>query len=469
MSSTDFVLLTPYIIAGLGGLAVLLTGVLPIASGGRLAYGLTVLLLVAAGASALLQGTHPHVIQGLIVIDVTSSSFIALCAGGALATVLLARHYGPIAGEVNEAFYGLVLCTALGMFMLVSTTDLLTGFLALELIAVPLFALIAWQPRRPGAIEGGLKFAVLSGLAAAFFLYGMALIYAGAGTLDGGAVAAAAAGPHGFPLLVTIGTALLLVAIGFELAVVPFHMWTADIYQGAPVPVTALLGTVAKVAMLVFLSRLVVHQMAAVWSQFLPLLGALAVAGMVVGNLLALRQQNLKRLLGYSTIAHFGYVMAALASGGQSGYQAALYYGLAYTVMNIAVFGVVAVLAGEVGDREDLESYRGLGRRHPWLGLVLTVGVLSLAGLPPTAGFFAKLLVFLATLQSGGYGLALVLALATAASFFYYLRILVVFFSPAEEEGAPVARLSFGAGLVLAGAAGLTLGAGIYAQPFLLG
>jgi NADH-quinone oxidoreductase subunit N len=467
MWSTDLLLLAPYLITGLGGLAVLLAGVLPIAGRRRLAYGLTLLFLLAAALACIPLRGQTHIIQGLIIIDVTSLSFIALSAAGALATVLLARHYGPTLGEVNEAFYGLVLFATLGMFMLVSTEDLLTGFLGTELIAVPLFALIAWQPRRPGAIESGLKFAVLSGLAAAFFLYGMALIYAGAGTLDGQAIAAAAAGPHGFPLLVKIGTGLLLVAIGFELAVVPFHMWTADIYQGAPVPVTALLGTVGKVAMLVFLSRLVVSQMSPVWADFVPLLAAMAAAGMVVGNLLALRQQNLKRLLGYSTIAHFGYVLVALASGGPSGYQAALYYGLAYTAMNIAVLGVIAAVAGETGDREELDSYRGLGRRHPWLGLVLAIGVLSLAGLPPTAGFFAKLLVFFAALQSGGYGLAVLLALTTAVSFVFYLRVLLVFFSAAEQEPPPTAGLSFGTGLVLAGAAALTLGAGVYAQPFL--
>ncbi len=469
MSSTELILLTPYIIAGLGGLAVLLAGVLPIAGRRHLAYGLTVVVLLAAGSTGPLLWSHAQVIQGLLIVDGASLAFIALSAAGTLATVLLARHYGPTMGEVNEAFYGLLLFAALGMFVLVSTADLLTGFLALELIAVPLFALIAWQPRRRGAIEGGLKFAVLSGLAAAFFLYGMALIYAGAGTLESGAIAAAAAGSHGIPLLVTIGTALLLVAIGFELAIVPFHMWTADIYQAAPVPVTALLGTVSKVAMLVFLSRLVVHEMAPVWADFLPLLAALAAAGMVVGNLLALRQQNFKRLLGYSTVAHFGYVLAALASGDQSGYQAALYYGVAYTVMNIAVLGVMAVLSGDSGDQEDLESYRGLGRRHPWLGLVLAIGVLSLAGLPPTAGFFAKLLVFVAALQGGWPGLAVLLALATAASFYYYLRILVIFFGAGEEAAAPAARLSFGTGLVLGGAALLTVGAGVYAQPFLFG
>ena len=468
MSFTDFLLLSPFVIAGLGGLAVLLAGVVPVAYARGLAYGLTVAVLLVSGVLSLALWGHERVIQGLIVIDSVSLGFMTLSAAGALATVLLARHYGPTLGEVNEAFYGLVLFATVGMFILVSSADLLAGFVGLELIAVPLFGLIAWQPRRLGAIEGGLKYAVLSGLAAAFFLYGIAMIYAGSGTLDTGAIAAAMAGPRGVPALVTVGTVLLLVGIGFELAVVPFHMWAADIYQGAPVPVTALLGTVAKVAMLVFLSRLIGEQMAPVWTPFLPLMVVLAAAGMVAGNFLALRQRNVKRLLGYSTVAHIGYVLAALSSGTQSGFQAALYYGLAYAVMNLAVFGVVAVLATEVGDREDLESYRGLGRRHPWLGLVLAIGVLSLAGVPPTAGFFAKLFVFLAALEAGLLGLAVLLALTTAVSFYYYLKVLLVFFASAEEEAAPAERLSFGTGLVLASAAALTLGMGVYAQAFLV-
>jgi NADH-quinone oxidoreductase subunit N len=469
MSSTDFLLLSPFIIVGLGGLAVLLVGVLPVARPRRPAYALTVALLLVSALLALALRGHERVIEGMIIIDPVSLSFMSLAAAGALATVLLARHYAPTVTEIDEAFHGLVLFATLGMFILVASADLLAGFLGLELISVPLFGLIAWHPHRPGAIEGGLKYAVLSGLAAAFFLYGMSLIYAGCGTLEAGAIAAAMAGPRGMPPLVTVGTALLLAGIAFELAVVPFHMWTADIYQGGPVPVTALLGAVAKVAMLVFLSRLVGEQMVPVWAPFLPLLAGLAAAGMVVGNLLALRQRNLKRLLGYSTVAHFGYILAALASGTQSGYHAALYYGLAYAVMNMAVFGVVAVLARQDGDREDLLAYRGLGRRHPWLGLVLAIGVLSLAGLPPTAGFFAKLFVFLAALQAGLQGLAVLLALATAASFYYYLRILVVFFSPAAEEEAeavPAAQLSFGSGAVLASAALLTLGVGVYARLF---
>jgi NADH-quinone oxidoreductase subunit N len=468
MQPTDFLLLSPFIVVGVGGLAVLLVGVLPVANSRGLAYGLTLLVLLASGLNSLVLWDQARVIEGLIIIDAVSLAFISLTAAGALATILLARHYGPTLGELDEAFYGLVLFATLGMFILVASTDLLAGFLGLELAAVPLFGLIAWQPRRGGAIEGGLKYAVLSGLAAAFYLYGMSLVFAGSGTLDIGSIAAGMVEPRGLPLLVTAGICMLLVGIGFELAVVPFHMWVADIYQGAPVPVTALLGTVAKVAMLVFLSRFIGDPTVQIGAQFLPLIGALATGCMVAGNLLALRQANLKRLLGYSTIAQMGYILVALASGSDLGYRAALYYGLAYAVMSMAVFGVVAVLARDTTDREDLASYRGLGRHHPWLGLVLAIGVLSLAGLPPTAGFFAKLNVFVAAIQAGNQGLAVLLALTTALSFYYYLRILVGFFSADGAEVAPVARVSFGAGVVLAGAAVLTVGVGIYAQAFFL-
>jgi NADH-quinone oxidoreductase subunit N len=289
------------------------------------------------------------------------------------------------------------------MFILVSSGDL--GGPGAELLPPPVW-LIAWQPHRPGAIEGGLKYAAHP-TAAAFFC--MALIY-GSGTLSTAAIAAAMGWL--LPVCCTGHRRLLLVGIGFELAVVQFHMWAADIYQGAPVPVTALLGTVAKVAMLVFLSRLIGEQMVLVWAQFLPLLAALAAAGMVVGNLLALRQQNLKRLLGYSTIVHFGYVWPPSRVARRGGYRRVVRTGLrGYEHGRVR---------GGGGARQGGRRPRGPGllpwpgAPSPWLGLVLAIGVLSLAGLPPTAGFFAKLR--LPRRPPGRTaGLAVLLALATAA------------------------------------------------------
>lgn len=472
MSQNELFLLLPYLVVGLGAVAVLLSGVLPMSGRQKFAYTLTLILLAAACALSFgLWGRAGSVtvMGGGLRIDTVTLGFNALSSAGAFAALILARSYNPIRKEVGEAFCGLVLFATLGMFILVASTDLLAAFLGLELIAVPLFGLIAWEPARRGAIEGGLKYAVLAGLSAAFFLYGLALVYAGSGTLELDALATGLTHAHSLPMLTVAGFIMLLVGIGFELALVPFHMWAADVYEGAPVPVTALLGTVAKVAMLVFLVRLLTAVPAVVLDTLVPILAVLGVLGMVIGNLLALRQDKVLRLLGYSTIAHFGYVLAALSCASPLGYRAALYYGLAYAVMNMAVFAVFAVLFAEYGSEGDIADYRGAGRRHPWLGLVLVVGIVSLAGLPPTAGFFAKLFVLSALLQAGHIGLAVVLVLATATSFYYYLRLLLAFF---QVDHAPVRAAEatpLGASFVLGVAAMLTLGVGIWAQVFFPG
>jgi NADH-quinone oxidoreductase subunit N len=460
----DYLPLSPYALVGLGGLLVRLLGLLPSPWGTRASSWASLAVLAAAALAIILTwGDTQGIVAGVVVIDPLSRIFGLLFLGGGISTLLLARHYAPMAGDMDEAFHSLVLFAVLGMLMLTSSASLLTAFLGLELVAIPLFALIAWQPGRRGALEGGLKYAVLAGLAASFFLYGVALIYAGSGTLVPDAAAKAVAADQGLPELVRIGVALILVGAGFELALVPFHMWAPDIYQASPAPVTALLGTVAKVAVLVFMIRLLGFQMPMVWEEFLPVLWVLALVSMIVGNLLALRQENLKRLLAYSSIAHVGYIFMALASGTSLGLKAAIYYGLAYAIMNMCVFAVVAVVPEERTDRETLASYRGLGRRHGALGLVMAIGLLSLAGLPPTAGFFAKLLAFYAALEAGLIVLVIVAALSTAVSFYYYLRVLVAIFSP-EPEPTFAPAVPAGALLVLAASAILTVALGIYLQ-----
>jgi len=462
----DFLTLLPYGVLGLGAIAVLLCGVLPgqVAKNGP--YWLSLVLLIAAAAAMVVGWDNTSHSAGtlasaFVVVDSLSRVFGLLFGGGGLAAVILARHYRPTGDDTDEAFHGLILFAVLGMVLLASSANLLTAFLGLELVAIPLFGLIAWQPGRRGAIEGGLKYAVLAGLAAAFFLYGVALIYAGAGTLSPDEAAKILAGDGAVPELVIAGVALILVGAAFELALVPFHMWAPDIYQASPAPVTAFLGTVAKMAVLVFIVRLLGFQMPALWQEFLPVLWILALASIVVGNLLALRQENLKRLLAYSSIAHMGYVFMALASGNVLGLKAAIYYALAYVVMNMCVFAIVAIVARDDTDRELLASYRGLGRRHPGLGIAMGVGLLSLAGLPPTAGFFAKLFAFYAALEAGLVALVIVAALGTAASFYYYLRVLVEMFAaekaPALEKSVPV-----GANVVLLASVILTLGLGIF-------
>jgi NADH-quinone oxidoreductase subunit N len=468
MSATDLLLFSPYLVVGLGAIAVLLAGILPVPGRQRLAFRLTLLLLSVVFVLTLgLWGQSGSVMDGDLRIDTLTLAFNALSSVGAFAVLVLARDYSGIRDEVGEAFCALVLFTLLGMFILAASTDLLASFLGLELVAVPLFGLIAWEPGRRGAIEGGLKYAVLSGLAAAFWLYGLALIYAGAGTLDLDAIAKGLSHAHSLPVLTVAGFIVLLVGIGFELALVPFHMWVADVYEGAPLPVTALLGTVTKVALLLFLVRLVSGVPPVVLETLTQLLAVLGVLGMLVGNLLALRQENLMRLLGYSTIAHFGYVLAALSCASEPGFRAALYYGLAYAVMSMAVFAVLAALAGRAGGGGRIAEYRGVAGRHPWLALAFAVGVLSLAGLPPTAGFFAKLFVLSALLQSGHPFLAVVLVLATATSFYYYLRLLLTFFQTEAAQAPAPARTALGTSVVTGASVALTLGVGFWSGFFL--
>lgn len=462
----ELFLLSPYLTIALGSIAVLLAGVTPIPNNQTLAYRLSLTVLGLAFVLCLaLWGQSGVLMDGGLRIDSTTLSFAALSCIGAFAALLLAGRYPALQGEVSEAYCGLVLFATLGMLLLVSSTDLLAAFLGLELVAVPLFALVAWQPHRRGAIEGGLKYAILSGVAAAFALYGMALVYAGAGTLELNQLSHGLAQANANSILVVAGLIILLVGIGFELALVPFHMWVADVYEGAPLPVTALIGTVAKTSLLVFLVRLLMELPTDILNQFTPLLAILGVLGVVVGNLLALRQQQLMRLLGYSTIAHFGYVLLALSCGTTVGYQAALYYGLAYAFMGMAVFAVLSTLPG--GDRHTtIGECEGLARRHPWMALAMATGLLSLAGLPPTGGFFAKLFVLTALMHTGHPWLAIVVVLGTALSFYYYLRVLMPMFRGKRQPTEAVA-LPFGPSFVAVTSAVLTIAVGVGSQWFL--
>jgi NADH-quinone oxidoreductase subunit N len=466
MSAEDFIYLTPHLVLGLGGLLVLLLGVLPKPWDQRLPYGATIILFVLAASGILYSWQDQTTVLNLLVIDSTSSLFSLVFVLAGLACVLLARHYQPLAGEVREAFYGLILFSTLGMLMLVSAANLLVAFLGLELVVIPLFGLLAWQSKRLGAIESGIKYAVLASLAAAFFLYGVVLIYAGSGTLMPGQLVQLLNQGQADMYLVQIGFALILIGVGFELALVPFHMWLPDIYQGAPTPIAAFMGTVVKVATLVFLIRLVHWQLPeSIWLHFKWIFWALAAVTVLVGNILALRQQNLKRLLAYSSVAHMGYIFIAIASGTAFSFKAALYYTLAYAVTGFAVFAVLSVLGKAQGSCE-LGAYRGLGRRYPWLGIVLAIGLLSMAGLPPLSGFFAKLFVFYAAVQSGLIGLLVLAIIMAAVSFYYYLKVLVVFFSVDQQQGT-AQPIALGPSLVLLISAVLTVALGVYAQLFL--
>ncbi|MDP3843689.1 MAG: NADH-quinone oxidoreductase subunit N [Oxalobacteraceae bacterium] len=458
MHSADLIILIPFILLTLGGLTILMLGVWPQRVSIRMLTAVTLTFLLLS-ASAALFWELPGEVSGMLVIDGISRLFTVLFTLGAAAIVLLSYGYAPTRNEVREEYLCLLLFATLGMTLLVSSRHLVSAFIGLEILTVPLYALIAWRPARDGAVEGGVKYAVLAGFAATFFLYGIALVYASTGTLDLVALGTLTTDGRLLPVAMT----LILVGIGFKLALVPFHMWAPDIYQAAPTPVTALFASIAKAAVLVFLIRLLCLQLPQIWEALLPLLWGLALISMVAGNLLALRQQNLKRLLAYSSIAHLGYVLVALAAGNSLGRDAAIYYAGAYVVMNLGAFSVVAALAHPDHDRGDIEEYSGLGRRYPVLGLAMGVCLLALAGLPPTAGFMAKLLAFGAAVEAGNIMLAVIAVINTALAFFYYLRIMMVFYGQ-EETIRDITQPTKGTLAVVIIASVLVIGLGIFPQ-----
>ncbi|SDY90597.1 NADH-quinone oxidoreductase subunit N [Nitrosomonas sp. Nm33] len=427
MPSADLINLIPYLLLTTGGLAILTLGIWPKRVSSRLLSTATLaFLLLGAATTSLWQ--IPGAVGSMLVIDDISRLFTLFFIFGAAAIVMLSFGHAPIRNELQEEYLSLILFATLGMALLVSSNNLVSAFVGLEILAVPLYALIAWQPTRYGAIEGGIKYAVLAGFATAFFLYGIALAYASSGTLDLTELNTVASGESLLPVAIT----LILVGIGFKVALVPFHMWAPDIYQAAPSPITALFASFSKAATMVFLIRLLCLQLPSLWEVLLPLLWGLALISMVVGNLLALNQQNLKRLLAYSSVAHLGYILVALSAGTAQGRDAAIYYAVTLAIMNVGAFAVIVALTRRDQDRENLTDYRGLGRRYPMLGLAMGIYLLALAGLPPTAGFMAKLLAFGAAIEVGNVMLAIVAVINTALSFFYYLRVMMVFYSEQE-------------------------------------
>jgi NADH-quinone oxidoreductase subunit N len=380
-------------------------------------------------------------VTALLAVDSMALFFIGLIVAATAATALLGYGYLCKLGGHREEFYLLLLIAAAGACVLAASRHFAAFFIGLEILSIALYALIAYPRRRLASIEAGLKYLVLAAASAAFLLFGMALIYAESGTLDFAALAGAHLTAVGRPASPTLlaGLAMLMVGVGFKLALVPFHMWTADVYQGAPAPVTAFVATVSKSAMVALLLRLLTPADLLDNPTLLRAFGALAVASMVVGNLLALRQQSVKRILAYSSIAHLGYLLVAFLAGGRAAVPAAMFYTVVYTIAQLGSFGVISVLSQKEEEADALDLFRGLFFRQPWLAGIFTAMLLSLAGIPLTAGFVGKFYVITAGAQSALWALVLTLVLTSGIGLFYYLRVVVALFSHPLQSNAPSA------------------------------
>lgn len=416
----------------------------------------------------------PQIVTPLLVVDSYSCLYMAMVLATGLATATLSHAYMEGFDGNKEEVYLLLNLSVLGGLVLVCARHFASFFVGLELLSVPLYGLIGYLVKERRSLEASMKYLVLSAAASAFLLFGMALIYSQTGALgfaDIGARAAAitAGAPH---TVLVIGGAMILIGIGFKLSLAPFHLWTPDVYEGAPAPVGAYLATASKVAVFAVLLRFFVEAKAYQYGLLLDVLSALAIISIVAGNLLALLQENLKRLLAYSSIAHFGYLLVAFIAAGQFATEAVGIYLLTYVVTTLAAFGVVTLVSSPYKghDADRLWDYRGLFWRRPYLTAILTMAMLSLAGIPMTAGFIGKFYAITAGVEKRQWLLLAAVVFGSAVGLYYYLRAMVQLYlrTPwVRKYSAPLDWASGTGGAMVVALMLLMIVLGVYPQPFI--
>jgi NADH-quinone oxidoreductase subunit N len=430
----------------------------------RLAVGLTLIGLVGAAVAslALWRWTGPStVLGGMVAVDGFSVFFRLLIVASAAIAVLFSATYLDRTGEARGEYYALLLFAASGMSLLSAAADLIVVFLSLEVLSLSLYVMAGFSRRRLASQEASMKYFLLGAFSSAFFLYGIALSYGASGTTSIGGIAQALGSGGGSRGLALAGAALLAVGFGFKVAAVPFHMWTPDVYQGAPTPVTAFMAAGTKVAGFAALLRVAITGLASVVQDLIPALWAVSALTMIVGSLLAIAQTDVKRMLAYSSVAHAGFVLVGVVAFSPLGEAGAMFYLAAYAAMILGAFGVVALVSRRGEEHTSLVSYEGLYQRSPMLAALLALFLLSLAGIPPTAGFVAKVLVFQAAVVSGHWALVVVAVLASVVAAFFYIRVIVVMYMQESEEAGAI-RAPAGPAVGLGVAAILTLLLGVF-------
>ena len=424
------------------------------------AFAQVVLYLCAAATVFVVWGSGGNkyiLFNGLFVADLMSHLLKLVCYLAVSAAIVYSRSYLAERGMLRGEFMSLLLFALLGMMVLISAASFLTVFLGLELMSLCLYAMVALNRDSATSTEAAMKYFVLGALSSGLLLYGMSMIYGATGTLTITDVAREVARQVGSPAdrtLLVFGLVFVVAGLAFKLGVVPFHMWIPDVYHGAPTPVTLIIGSGPKVAAFAMAVRLLVNAMPSLapdWQQMLALLAILSIA---LGNITAIAQSNLKRMLAYSAIAHMGFMLLGLLSGyvgdnwnsRNDAYSASLFYMIVYAVMSVGAFGMLIYLSHAGFECENLEDLRGLNRTHPWYAFLMLIIMFSLAGIPPTAGFYAKLAVFQAAVAAGHVWLAVAAVLLSLVGAFYYLRVvkLMYFDDPVAAQPVrpqPVGRL----------------------------
>jgi len=426
-----------------------------------LAPTLTLLILAGGAAITALYANVPErvLLFGESYVADPLAVLLKLFGFGTIAVALLySREYLDRRSMMRGEYYVLALTSLLGIFVLVSANSLLIVYVGVELMSLSLYAMVAFDRDNGTSAESAMKYFVLGAIASGMLLYGMSLIYGLTGTLKLDDLAEMATGKPS--LGVILGLVFLVVAVAFKFGAVPFHMWLPDVYTGAPTGVTLFLSTVPQIAYFSLAFRLFAHGLGSVGANWQEMLAPLAVLSMVFGNVVAIAQSNLKRMLAYSAIGNVGFILLGFVAGSEAGYEAALYYTVAYVIMTLGSFGVLVLASRQGFEAEDLDHFKGLYKRDPMLALVMMALMFSTAGVPPFIGFWAKFNIFQALWLTGHYWLILIAASASVVGVFYYLRIvkLMYFDAPGELPAGPSGALAVRAVLALNGLAVLALG-----------
>ncbi len=434
MNMSQLIVLAPFSMIAISAIAVMLG--IAIRRSFVLSFGIAACgIIISLLALAIAWRQAPVQATSLIQVDSSTLFYMALLLSAGLAVLGLCFDYFKDREGENEELPLLILTALLGGATLVGSSHIASFFMGLEILSISLFVLIGYPDNQARSLEAAIKYLVLSGMSSAFLLMGMALIYAQCGELNFSGIGRYIASHADISGILLSGIILMVAGLGFKLSLIPFHLWTPDVYQGAPAPITAFIATVSKGAVFVLLLRYFISTNSYAYAPLLTLFSVIAGLSILGGNLLALLQNNVKRLLAYSSIAHMGYMLVAFIAAGSLIVESVSFYLFAYFITTIGAFGVVSSLSTPQAEADDISFYRGLFWRQPWMAAILTSMLLSLAGIPLTVGFIGKFYVFVNAADGGLWGLLLAVIVGSGLGIYYYLRIIVVM-SMSDEETA---------------------------------
>ena len=436
----DFSTILPEIVLLCGASVVLLADLFVAESRRHVSFWLTQAVLAGAAWAAL--GTMPlqptGAFSGMVVDDMLAGTLKFMSSVAVSLMLFYSRGYSAARGLFRGESFVLALFALLGMMVMIGAGSFVTLYLGLELQSLSLYALVAMYRTSNAATEAGMKYFVLGALASGILLYGMSMIYGATGSLDIAVVAKALAAPTGDRTILLFGLVFLVSGVAFKLGAVPYHMWVPDVYDGAPTAVTLLIGTAPKLASFAFMLRLLGVALGGLWFDWQGMLMVLSVLSMILGNVVAIAQTSMKRMLAYSSIANMGYMLMGFLAANPSGYSAAMFYAIAYVLTTLASFGMIMLLSREGFEADQLADFKGLNHRSPWWAFMMLLAMFSLAGLPPTVGFYAKFTVIQAAVDAGFVWLAVVAVLTSLIGAFYYLRIVKLMYFDEPSDTAPI-------------------------------